>query len=698
MTSRFSFRCVSIACLVLLALFACGGAGFAWAGGAGAESAGSAASGDSQPADSQGPPDQGLVPQAADNTPPGDDLEALEQKAFQAAVESVAPSVVRIETVGGLERIHEVLFGTGPTTGLIVDGQGYVVSSAFNFLNRPSSILVRLPDGTRKPADLVATDHSRMLVLLRIHVDSPLPVPPLAPQQELRVGQWTVAVGRTFEAERPNMTVGILSALGRVWGKAIQTDAIVSPNNYGGPLVDIRGRVLGVIVPLAPQSADEVAGVEWYDSGIGFAVPAEHIQQILPRLKKGEDLYPGLIGIAFGGSLETGAATIAACHPNSPAAKAGLKVGDKIVEIDGHRIRRAVEVKCEISRRYAGDKLRLVVLRGQQRIAREVELIAKLEPYEHAFLGILPLRVADDKPGVTVRYAYPGSPAAEAGIAAGEAIVSLAGKPIRGPGELREQLSGLKPEKEVELEIRRAEQARKVTLKLGRLPEDLPPAELPPARPSLKVFEGERPQVGAVSLKIPELKNDVWAYVSENYRPDVPHGVVVWLHAPGGFDQRELLARWQPLCDRYDLILLAPRAADPQRWEPTELDLVDKLLDKVDSTYHVDRTRVVVHGHEGGGTMAYLAAFRNREMIRAVAAVDALPLGRPPDNDPLHRLAVYTTTAKKSGNAGRLEQALERLREMKIPVAVKDLGQQPRYLTADELAELACWIDMLDRI
>ena len=182
--------------------------------------------------------------------------------------------------------------------GLVVDPSGYIISSAFNFVNKPTSILVRLPDGTRKPAKLVATDHSRMLVLLKIDAEKPLPVCEIAPQGEMRVGQWAIAVGRTFESDRPNMAVGILSALDRIWGKAIQTDAAVSPNNYGGPLVDIRGRVMGVLVPLSPEAAGEIAGMEWYDSGIGFAIPVEHIQQVLPRLKKGEDLYPGLAGFA----------------------------------------------------------------------------------------------------------------------------------------------------------------------------------------------------------------------------------------------------------------------------------------------------------------------------------------------------------------------------------------------------------------
>ena len=120
-------------------------------------------------------------------------------------------------------------------------------------------------------------------------------------------------------ATAPNLAVGILSALDRIWGKAIQTDAAVSPNNYGGPLVDIRGRVLGVLVPLSPEADDEMAGVEWYDSGIGFAVPLEHIQKVLPRLKKGEDLYPGLAGISLKGpNLYTGEPMIAACRRNAP--------------------------------------------------------------------------------------------------------------------------------------------------------------------------------------------------------------------------------------------------------------------------------------------------------------------------------------------------------------------------------------------
>ena len=125
-------------------------------------------------------------------------------------------------------------------------------------------------------------------------------MPAAVPRSEMTVGQWAIAVGRTYEQPEPNMSVGVLSATNRIWSKAIQTDAKISPANYGGPLIDIQGRVLGVLVPLSPQrQGGEVAGAEWYDSGIGFAVPLADIIERLPTLKSGKDLHPGLLGISL---------------------------------------------------------------------------------------------------------------------------------------------------------------------------------------------------------------------------------------------------------------------------------------------------------------------------------------------------------------------------------------------------------------
>lgn len=628
-----------------------------------------------------------------------DDANAQEQAALIAAVDRVAPSVVRIETVGGAERVGQMLFGAGPTTGLVVEPAGYIVTSAFNFVNKPTSILVRLADGARKPAKLVATDHSRMLVLLKIDVEKPLAVCEIVPADEMRVGQWAIAVGRAFDAERPSMAVGILSALDRIWGKAIQTDAATSPNNYGGPLVDIHGRVLGVIVPLSPETAEEIAGIEWYDSGIGFAIPAEQIQKVLPRLIKGENLSPGVMGISLKATnIYTAPPVVGACRPKSPAAAAGIKPGDEIVEIDGRPITRAAQVRQEISRRYAGDRMPVTVQRDKNRTSFEVELAAKLEPFQHGFLGILPER-SHDAERVVVRYVYPESAAAKAGIVAGDKIVSLQGEPIDNRAELMLKIGAIEPGTEIALEVARDKTVETHKATLTTLPETLPPKDVPSRHEKGSGSnEAERPKVGAVAMKVPEFPNEAWAYVPEAYDATASYGVVVWLHGTGGYDWQELLARWKPLCDRYDLILVAPKSTDPARWLPGEAAFVDRLLGEVASGYNVDPARVVVHGYESGGTLAFLMGFRNRETIRAIAAVEAMPVGQPPENDPLGRLAIYYAAAGKSRLARGVESAIATLRKMKIPVVAKNLGDVPRCLNADELADLARWIDTLDRI
>ena len=303
------------------------------------------------------------------------DLPSLEEQAMQAAVARVAPSVVRIETVGGLDRVGQVLVGTGPTTGLIVSSDGYVVSSAFNFAQRPASILVILPDGSPAPAKLVATDHSRMITLLKVDVEEPLPTPEIVPRDAINVGQWAVAVGRTFPGDSPNISVGIISAKNRIWNKAIQTDAKISPSNYGGPLIDLFGRVIGVLVPLSPSGTGELAGVQWYDSGIGFAIPLEHIQSVLPRLQTGKDLYTGLLGVSLRGKEPLrGPVVLATSFPNSPAATAGLIAGDRIVEVDGAEVRWQNHLFQQLKSKYAGDTVHLVVLRDDERLEFEVEL------------------------------------------------------------------------------------------------------------------------------------------------------------------------------------------------------------------------------------------------------------------------------------------------------------------------------------
>ena len=633
-----------------------------------------------------------------------DELGALEERAFRAAVDRVAPSVVRIETIGGQDRVDKVPFGTGPTTGLVVGADGRILTSAFNFLNQPSSILVQLADGTRKAARRVATDYTRMIVLLRIDVDGPLPVPQFAPKQEIRVGQWSLAVGRSFESSRPGVAVGIVSALDRIWGKAIQTDAAVSPNNYGGPLVDVRGRVLGLIVPMSPGPNDQMAGLEWYDSGIGFAITGEELPRILARLEKGEDLRPGVIGISFANpNAPTAEPIIVAVRPNSPAREAGIESGDRIVQIDEAKIARAADVMRELSQRYAGDSIRLAVQRGDRRVECETKLVAKLVPYEHPFLGVLPMRSAaakssDAAGGVTVRYVFPDGPAAKAGIEPGDLIVKLGGKPVEDRKQIRRAICDFKPDQEVQMEIRRGEEDRKVSVILARLPEEVPTAEIPKPFANRPTDGEPGAAVGTFEIGVPEFKNRAVVYVPDGYRAGVPHGVVIWIHGPGRFDRDGLIARWKPHCDRHDLILLAPRAADADKWKPSEVEVVAKLLERVRSTYSVDRSRTVALGRRRGGAMAFLTAFTNRELIGGVASIDSPLASKPPENEPVERLAFYFVKTKQGPFADRIAASVEHLRKIKYPVTVRELDAETDKLSAEELTRLVRWIDALDRI
>ena len=146
---------------------------------------------------------------------------------------------------------------------------------------------------------------------------------------------------------------------------------------------------------------------------------------------------------------------------------------------------------------------------------------------------------------------------------------------------------------EMEIEFRHDHKRRTVKITLDRLPEGLPPAELPPAHPPLEPAgakqAGAKPaKVGVVPLSAGEFKNEIWAYVPEAYDPAVPPGLLVWLHGQAAESRKELLARWKPLCDRYGLILVAPRAGDPTGWKTEEAALVVNLIQQVRTGYRVD--------------------------------------------------------------------------------------------------------------
>jgi len=176
--------------------------------------------------------------------------------------------------------------------------EGHIITN-YHVIEDAAELFVTLPDGTTVPAEIVGADPSNDLAVIQVQADPGLPHPiPLGTSDDLRVGQFVVAIGNPFGYER-TLTVGVISALGRVIespdesfiGEIIQTDAAINPGNSGGPLLDLRGQVIGVNTAIfSPSRAS---------AGIGFAVPVNTVRKVVPALiEKGYYPHPWL-GIRY---------------------------------------------------------------------------------------------------------------------------------------------------------------------------------------------------------------------------------------------------------------------------------------------------------------------------------------------------------------------------------------------------------------
>lgn len=629
---------------------------------------------------------------------PPTDLAMREEQAFRAAADAVAPSVVAIETIGGLDTVGELLVGTGPSSGVIVSDDGYIVSSTFNFAHRPASIIVVLPDGTRHPAQLVARDEARKLVLLKIDAPRKLPAPVVSPEDEAAVGRWTVAVGRTFDVATPNISVGVLSAVHRIWGRALQTDAKISAANYGGALVDLQGRILGVLVPLSPDHREDVSGTEWYDSGIGFAVPYEHIQMILPRLKAGETLKPGIVGVHFKGTnVYADSTVILKCRAGSPAYETGIRNGDRITAVDGRPVEYQAHVMEQLHRRYAGDVVKVTVARGDETFERELKLVDKLEPYRRPFLGLLAERTADPADGVKIRDVFADSPAAKAGIRAGDVIVRFQDSDVDSRDALRTLVADAALGKDAKLELLRDGERQTVSLEPIAETAAIPPK---PKDSAPTTTDDDKPADNAakpIKIKVAELPNEADLFVPDDYDDSIPHGVVVLLHPNGGFAHDTIVERWRDRCRTANLLLLVPKAAK-ETWTRPDLEFLKKAIDRTAESYRVDAARVVAVGYEEGGTVAIQGAALLRERIRGIVLLNAVPSPFNAENEPLFPTSIFVATAKNFGNESRIEKSVAQLRERHFPVVVRTLPAKADDWDDAGAEELLRWLDALDRI
>lgn len=309
----------------------------------------------------------------------------------RAAIAEGNRIIVRIETVGGAQPLDNLpgsgdddnrnrfrdnpgssfMVADGPTTGIIYSSDGLILTSSFNFVREPSIITVSLPDGQQMTAHIVARDRVRKLTLLKVEANG-LPTPKWTPYEQIRPGQTAIALGAGFGSTEAMASTGIISAVNRMMGNAIQTDAKLSPANYGGPLLDSSGYVLGICVPMA-QRPGELAGIEFYDAGVGFAIPGRRVHEIVEELKKGKSFYRGWLGMTVDPEFKKGVVIKSSANP-SPIRQAGARAGDWIVQINDQPIKHFGQLVKALYMLPAGERVQVRLLRGAEHLDVELTL------------------------------------------------------------------------------------------------------------------------------------------------------------------------------------------------------------------------------------------------------------------------------------------------------------------------------------
>ena len=576
-----------------------------------------------------------------------------EEAAFRAAVERVAGGVLGIAPLAltAAEGGAEAAAGRGPATGFAI-AKGLVVTTAFAVPDDVDSAVIVLADGGRRAATVRARDSSRGLVLLAAE-DLPdgVAAEPV-PRGELRPGQWAIAVGRGWDAATPGVAVGIISATDRVWGKAVQTDAAVSPMNYGGPLVDIAGRVIGILAPLPADTAGMNEGTELYDAGIGFAVPLEDVLAVLPRLERGESLAAGVLGIGYRSrDAINGAPVIASVRQGSPAAKAGLKPGDRIVRIDGRAVRRIADARHAIAPRYAGDTITVSVERGdgadRQPIEAQATLVEELPAWRQATIGVVvapastpgaavdlgvakpdaAARDAEEAAGLAVAWLLPGGPADQAGLRTGDRLTLIKAGEVEtrldGREALAGALAGIEPGDSVSLTYTRDGAEATATLATTGLAGDVPDESPPPPPAAADPLAGPVDAVEVVRLEAAEVADPPLAVIP---RCQGPIGVLVWCGPPRGKLADAEAAPWKAAAARHGIAVILPGSGEADAWSRGDIATVTRALASLHTRKPLDPARIAVAGRGAGAAFVWLVAERLGSGAGGVALVEtALP-------------------------------------------------------------------------
>jgi serine protease Do len=366
---------------------------------------------------------------------------------------------------------QQPLYEHGLGSGVIISPDGYIVTNN-HVVDGATDIRVTMSDRRILPAKVVGRDKLTDLAVIKVNADD-LPSVPLGDSTKLRPGQTVLAFGNPL-GFRFTVTRGIVSALNRpnpfgqdrrAPGEFIQTDAAINPGNSGGPLVDARGEVVGINTFLVSQSGGF--------SGMGFAIPTQIVRPTIDALIRNGKVEHGYMGIGisdvtpdeakfFDVKNATGA-VVTQVEADSPAGKAGLKVGDVITGLDGKTVNDAGELQVEVGQKQPGTTIHLNVLRsgksetlpitleamGSRDGARETSSAENGKPRWGIGLADLTpdvlqqIGVGNDVHGAVIERVVPGSSADNAGLQRGDVIVEVNRKPVQSASDVQKALSSI---------------------------------------------------------------------------------------------------------------------------------------------------------------------------------------------------------------------------------------------------------------